>query len=196
MMTITAFLGFVVENAWLAVTKGYIDNRNMNLPFLLGYGIAIVGTYFLIGTPKDSPMLDRVTFLDTPFKRVVLYFLCSFVLVSLGEILLGTLVEKTCHIVWWNYSRIALHITKYTSVPTSTGFATIITFFMDKCFDPIMLKLSEMDYETSKKVSVVFLGLMVFDFLVNARKVYKNQDFNVTWKLELKKPQEDTEALV
>jgi hypothetical protein len=59
-----------------------------------------------------------------------------------------------------------------------------------------MLKLSEMDYETSKKVSVVFLGLMVFDFLVNARKVYKNQDFNVTWKLELKKPQEDTEALV
>jgi hypothetical protein len=59
-----------------------------------------------------------------------------------------------------------------------------------------MLKLSEMDYETSKKVSVVFLGLMVFDFLVNARKVYKNQDFNLTWKLELKKPQEDTEALV
>jgi uncharacterized membrane protein len=196
MMTITALLGFLVENAWLAVTKGYIDNRNMNLPFLLGYGVAIVGMFFLMGTPKDSPLLDRVTFLDTPFKRVVFYFLCSFVLVSLGEILLGTLVEKTCHIVWWNYTKIALHITKYTSVPTSSGFALIITFFMDKCFEPIMLKLSEMDYETSRRVSMVFLALMVFDFLVSARKIYKNQALNVTWKLELRKPQDDTQALV
>jgi uncharacterized membrane protein len=170
MMTIASFLGFLVENAWLAVTKGYIDNRNMNLPFLLGYGVAIVGMYLVLGTPTNSPLLDRVTYLDTPFKRVAFYYVCSFVLVSVGEITLGTFVEKTCHIVWWDYSRIALHFTKYTSVPTSTGFATIITFFMDKCFEPIMLKLSEMDCDTANRLSKTLLVLMIFDFLVNVRK--------------------------
>ena len=32
-----SFLGFCVENLWLAITKGYMDNRNMLFPFLFGY---------------------------------------------------------------------------------------------------------------------------------------------------------------
>ena len=35
MAAVVSFLGFVVENIWLAMTKGYINNRNMNAPFLL-----------------------------------------------------------------------------------------------------------------------------------------------------------------
>ena len=30
MAAVVSFLGFVVENIWLAMTKGYINNRNMN----------------------------------------------------------------------------------------------------------------------------------------------------------------------
>ena len=41
MATVVSFLGFVVENVWLAFTKGYIDNRNMALPFLLGSSYTI-----------------------------------------------------------------------------------------------------------------------------------------------------------
>lgn len=33
MAVLVSFLGFVVEDGWLALTKGYIDNRNMHLPF-------------------------------------------------------------------------------------------------------------------------------------------------------------------
>lgn len=40
MAAVVSFLGFVVENIWLAMTKGYINNRNMNAPFLQGYGLA------------------------------------------------------------------------------------------------------------------------------------------------------------
>lgn len=39
MMAIVSFLGFILENIWLMFTKGYIDNRNVGTPFLLGYGI-------------------------------------------------------------------------------------------------------------------------------------------------------------
>jgi hypothetical protein len=30
-----SFLGFCLENIWLLLRKGYVDNRNMSLPFLL-----------------------------------------------------------------------------------------------------------------------------------------------------------------
>ena len=47
MVALISFLGFLVENLWLALTKGYINNRNMNAPFLLGYGMLVVAMYFL-----------------------------------------------------------------------------------------------------------------------------------------------------
>ena len=46
---VISFLGFIVENVWLTATKGYIDNRNMCFPFLLGYGIAILLIFIILG---------------------------------------------------------------------------------------------------------------------------------------------------
>ena len=63
MAAVVSFLGFVVENIWLAMTKGYINNRNMNAPFLLGYGLLILFMYAVFGTPAalrmfaNSPIL-------------------------------------------------------------------------------------------------------------------------------------------
>ena len=51
-IAIISFLGYCVENIWLAVTQQYINNRNMYFPFLLGYGLAVVGIYLIVGTPK------------------------------------------------------------------------------------------------------------------------------------------------
>ena len=53
MAAFISLLGFILENLWLAVRKGYIDNRNMSLPFLLGYGVLVSGIYYTIGTPED-----------------------------------------------------------------------------------------------------------------------------------------------
>lgn len=196
MMTIVSFLGFLVENVWLAITKGYMDNRNMCLPFLFGYGVAIVGLFLILGTPENSHLFDKLPFLNTPLRRVVFYFTCSFLFVCVAEIILGTFVEKTCKIVLWNYSRFTLHITKYTSVPTSSGFALIITFFMDKCFSPIMNALSTIDYDTSKRISMVFLGLMVFDFIMNSIKMYRKKSFNTIWRIDLKSHNSEDEKII
>ena len=53
MIAVISFLGFILENVWLAFTKGFIDNRNMGAPFLLGYGLFVVAIYFVIGTPQN-----------------------------------------------------------------------------------------------------------------------------------------------
>lgn len=194
MITIVAFLGFLVENVWLLITKGYIDNRNMCLPFLLGYGVAIFLLFIMLGTPQNSAFFDKLPFLNTPLRRIIFYFLCSFFFVCVAEIILGTFIEKTCHIILWNYSRFTLHITKYTSIPTSSGFAFIITLFMDRIFTPIMEALSKIDYVTSKRVSLVLLGLMVFDFTVNSIKIYSRKSLNTLWKIELKHSQLEDES--
>lgn len=38
---ICSFIGWIIENLWIMLRFGYFDNRNMFLPFLLGYGMAI-----------------------------------------------------------------------------------------------------------------------------------------------------------
>ena len=46
---VVGLIGFCVENIWLAFSKGFMDNRSMCLPFLFGYGIAMIAVYVLFG---------------------------------------------------------------------------------------------------------------------------------------------------
>ena len=108
MAAVVSFLGFVVENIWLAMTKGYINNRNMNAPFLLGYGLLILFMYAVFGTPAAFKMFTKE---KVRWKRYLLYFLCSFVVVCIGEIVLGIAVEAPVsytHLKTWRCRRIIL----------------------------------------------------------------------------------------
>ncbi len=186
MVVIVSFLGFVVENVWLAITKGYINNRNMNAPFLLGYGLLVVCMYLVLGTPASMTGLRVVKKMKSAVAGYLLYFLCAFVIVSVGEIVLGTIVERMCHIEYWNYSNLLLHVTKYTSVPTSIAFAGMLTFFMGKCFAPLMGWISQMGGVCVQILSAVLLGILVWDFVVSFRHMIREKDFNMRWKISIK----------
>ena len=110
-----SFLGFCLENLWMLFRNKQMDNRNMNFPFLLGYGLAILLIYFVLGIPTKENVLG--------------FYITCFIGVSIGEILLGYTVEKLCHIHFWDYTSLPLHLTRYTSFFTSLGFAAIITVF-------------------------------------------------------------------
>ena len=177
-------LGWIVENAWLALTKGYIDNRNMHLPFLFGYGVASVMLFLIVGTPATMFLPFEVKKKET-FVRFVIYFLLMMVCVSVGEILLGTIVEKTCHFYYWDYSVIPLHITRYTSIPTSMGFALIITTFMDKCFVPLMNHLAAI--ETGRATFLAWtLGVaLTADFVFSFIKMHQLHGGLKLWRKNL-----------
>lgn len=185
LVAFVSFLGFLVENIWCGLVHGYFDNRNMRLPFLLGYGFFIAALYMLLGTPKQFFLLGRHEITASLTERTILYFFFVMLLVSLGEILLGTIVEKICHMEYWNYSWIPLHITKYTSIPTSIGFATIITFFMKNCLEPIMNMFSHLQPDILRIASILLMAAMCADYLVSISKMYKNQGENRIWKKEL-----------
>lgn len=181
MLTLISFLGFLLEDLWLAVTKGFIDNRNMRLPFLMGYGILVVGMYLILGTPENMTLWGKVPVNASKAEKFFIYFLCSMVIVSVGELILGHLVEKVCGFEYWNYNWIPLHITKYTSIPTSIGFAAIITSFMGACFEPIMGIISMMDAQDIKPLSIMLVAVLTADFIAGFRQMRRNRGLNIRW---------------
>lgn len=173
-MAVVSFLGFVVENVWLAMTKGYIDNRNMYAPFLVGYGMAILAIYFMFGTPGELTVFGKQTGLSRGRKKV-LYFLVVMLCVSLGEIVLGKIVEYTCHIYWWDYSNVPLHITRYTSIPTTILFSTMIVLFMDYIFVPLYNYFLSWNSRRLYIVAGVLMVIMLGDFVGAAYRMYKGK---------------------
>ncbi len=188
MTAIISFLGFTLENIWLAARKGYMDNRNMFAPFLLGYGFAVMGFYLLLGTPQNPR--TYVNTINGEIEnnvgiRIAAYFTITFVCVSLGEIILGKLIEKTCHIYLWDYTSIPLHITRYTSVPTSIGFTVIITIFMDCFFERIMDAIMRLDPTVSNILGASLMTVMLADFLFNAVRTMKTQSMMTSWRFDI-----------
>lgn len=180
---IVSFLGFVVENIWLAFTQGCINNRSMIFPFLVGHGIAIVLIYLILGTPNHPRLLGKKLALNSELKRILFYLGAVMICVSLGEILLGTLVEKVCGFEWWNYTRIPLHITKYTSIPTSLAFGLIITTFMKFFFEPLMTYFEGWNETALKVAAITLLVIMLGDFVYAAYTMFKKKGTVIRWQI-------------
>ncbi len=187
MIVITvSFLGFCVENIFIAINHGFIDNRNMIFPSLLGYGLAILAYYLLFGTPDKPEFLNREVTFATRWGSTLYCFIIAFIGVSIGEIALGYATEWICDITWWNYSKIPLHITKYTSVPTSLGFATLITFFMKYLFTPLLSFFSRIDTALLGFLSVTLLILLSLDMINSALYMLKTHSTLKLWRVEVK----------
>ena len=180
MILVCSFIGFLIENSWLAVTKGFIDNRNMHLPFLLGYGLSVVACYAVMGLPDNSPDIR--------------YFVGVFLFVSSGEIILGKTVELVCGFFYWDYTRLPLHVTRYTSVFTSLGFAAAITFFMRSVFPNIMEISAFLDMESFHNFEAFALIVITVDFLASFSKMHKRHGLFELWRINLRHTGESENA--
>ena len=181
---IISFLGFAVENVWLAVTKRYIDNRNMSLPFLLGYGLFVIGFVLVIGTPDDI-LIPRLNMTSDKIK-VLIYFIIAFTVICFGEIALGMFTEKYFGFSYWDYSRIPLHITKYTSVPTSIGFAALFTLFMKRCISPLWGMIIRIPAYINIPAAVIAAAVLPTDFIRSFRRMHRNRKPNIIWQLNIR----------
>lgn len=183
-IAVVSLLGFITENVWISLTKGFMDNRNMYFPFLLGYGLAVVALFLLFGTPLHPHFLAYELSIESSLARSMYYLLMMALCVSIGEILLGNLVEKTCGIIWWNYTELPLHIGKYTSVPTSLGFASLITIFMRFCFEPLYTFCLTRSYHVVAILGSSLFVLMLADFIHSAWYMTKNRRLMQRWTID------------
>ncbi len=187
LIAVVSFLGFAVENLWMAATKGYMDNRNMTLPFLLGYGLAVAALFLLFGTPGKMRLGSYILPFKSKAVSVFFYFLAVMLCISVGEIVLGTLVEKVCGIVWWDYTDLPLHITKYTSLFTSMGFTAIIVLFMEFAATALFRFFSSWNIVGLGICSCTLMLLMTVDFVHSAYLMYRDKKLLLTRVRETKK---------
>lgn len=182
MITVISFIGFCVEDIWMIFRYGILDNRNMYLPFLLGYGLLVVAIYYIFGTPRKT--FNKIE-IKKPFNYIVYFLICAFI-VSIGELLLGITVEKLLGYSYWDYSTIPFHITKYTSIPTSIGFGLIITLFMNFTYEPIRIKISKIVNKIPVIVIILILIVLLIDFVLSFRTMYLNNGRNIVWLIRFR----------
>ena len=183
MISIVSFLGFVLENVWIYFSKGYIDNRNMILPFIFGYGLTIAAIFLVFGTPDNMRIFSYSLDINNKKTSYSLYFMVVMIIISIGEIIIGKFIEKTCHLYWWDYSRLPLHITRYTSVITSVVLSLFIMLFINKMFIPIYNWLLTRNKILLMLLSTVLIVLMILDISHTFYYMYNNNELLIIWRI-------------
>ena len=187
-IVLVSFLGFIVENVFISFFSGKMDNRNMVLPFLLGYGLSILALYKLFGTPSNPLFFSKEIIFSSTYLSTAYYLVVTFLCVSIGELILGHLVEWICGIQWWNYTAIPWHITRYTSVPTSTIFSLLITVFMKYFFNNLLNSFSKLNTQVLSILSISLILLLSVDFIHSGIYMFKHHSTLKLWNIEFEKP--------
>ena len=180
-----SFLGHLVENICCLVDLGFMDNRSMVLPFLAGYGMGIGVLYLVFDTPDQMRFFRKELKIKNIWVKRLIYFLIAFVLISIMEIIIGTAAEKFCNFLWWDYSRFPLHFTKFTSVPTSTGFGILVLLFMDKLFWKLHDLFLKWNSKPLKVIAVVLTVLVILDFFYSSWLLYTTQGLIIRWRITI-----------
>ena len=184
-VVVVSFLGYLVENIFLLFKCGFCNNRGMIFPFLLGYGFAILFVYIMFGTP-DKPQFFGYKIRNN-INRSLQYYIFLALTVGIGEILLGTSVEMFTGIVWWDYTSIPLHITKYTSVPTTAAFALMIFTFMKFFFKPVCGIADYLAKKKKLKILYITFALIIVDFIFSSIYMIKHGAFIELWHRNIEK---------
>lgn len=182
---LVSFLGFCFEDLWLAVSQQYMDNRNMGLPFLLGYGLAILAIFALFGTPRELRFLKWKMNVSRLWVRRLIYFFIAAACVTVGELVLGNFVEMTSGFAWWDYRMIPLHITRYTALPTSAVFGGMILLFMDFLFIPIYRFFCRWNPVVLRIVAVGMSLILLADYSYHMVLMYIEGHGARRWRINL-----------
>ncbi len=181
---VMSFIGFCVEDIWCGLMLGFIDNRNMMLPFLLGYGIGVVAMYLIFGTPTEPKLFGFKVSLGNKALNILLYFVISFFCVTVVEIALGTFVETYFDITWWEYTTLPLNMTKFSCVPISFAYGALVTAFMGICFKPIYRATMKIDICVLAPLALTLTVLLVADLINSGIIMYNTADFVEYWRIE------------
>ena len=124
---IYAFIGWVVEVSYHAVTKGKFINRGFLAgPYCPIYGFGAISViYFLT---------------DIAEKNKLVLFLGSMFIATLIEFVAGFLLEKIFHERWWDYSDRKLNIGGYVCLEFSVIWG-MFCFLLYEAVHPLIEKL-------------------------------------------------------
>lgn len=91
-----SFLGWCVEVAYQAVSKGIVVNRGfLNGPVCPIYGFGVLAVFFLLQMTGDGPFYEQ---------NALKVFIFGVILATAVELFGGWILDKAFHARWWDYS--------------------------------------------------------------------------------------------
>ena len=187
---LAAFLGWWVENIFRLVSAGVFDSRHQLLPFLGAYGFGIFVMFFVFGTPSEMRLLKKRILPARTKKnhvlRGVIYCALLFSLILFGEMGMGLLFEKAFGVKAWNYTSIPLHITQYTSIPTTAAFTAGIFLLMQFVFPRAVKLIDRIPDRTAFLLALVLGVLIAADWLIMIVSGLVNGSFPEYWSFKIR----------
>lgn len=151
-----SILGFILE-----VTFKLIFNFNLHSGILFGpycpvYGFGITIIYFIF------EKIDKKIKFKTIIK-ILIFFIISFLLLSIFEFIGGYTIEFLFHKVFWNYEQHFLNIGKYVSIDMSLlwSIGALLAYFYLKP------KTDRLYFKTNKKIIKISLLIIILDLIIS-----------------------------
>ncbi len=185
-----AMIGWLVENIFRVIDIGVIDCRFHLLPFISPYGLAVFALHLVIGDPTHFSFFGHDMFKEKTLKTQVLSgvfaFLTIFAVVFFGEMGVGAAWDVLFGVELWDYSMYPLHVTQYTSVPTTLAFAAGTWLLFRFAYIPALHFLQKkMPYRVAKILTLTLGVAIVLDTVFMGIYIGIFHESPMYWNLQL-----------
>ncbi len=161
-----AFLGWLLENSFRLFRNGVVDSRFNILPFIAPYMLLPFLFHIIFGDANHIRIFK--CFQKSDRKTVILSNVVSYLLLCLGvfvlEFIIGNMWDVFFGVTLWNYSKLPLNFTKFTSPITTFGFGFFAYVLLKFVMPPALRFLrSKVSFKTAKWVSLILGTLIILD---------------------------------
>ena len=154
---IYSFLGFLFENFFAFVSNSNFNSGVLYGPWTFIYGIAI---FILMALNRFLNKYIK----NNNWLKVFLFFIGATIFMTLIEFSGGMLIEMFFHVVYWDYTNLALNYGYYISLETSLGWGLFATF-VNYLLTPF---LSIFAKKIPWYVTILFITLFLVDIFITA----------------------------
>lgn len=150
-----SILGFILEIVFKLSFNFKSHSGILFGPYCPVYGFGVIFIFYLFEKIENKYRFNT-------FIKYFLFFILSFLILSIFELIGGYLIEILFHKTFWDYSRYPLNIGKYVTVEMSFMWAigSIITYKIIKpFFDKIYFKIN-------KKIIITCFIIMIIDSII------------------------------
>jgi uncharacterized membrane protein len=154
-----SFLGWCVEVAYQAVSKGLVVNRGfLNGPVCPIYGFGVLAVFFLLQMTGDGPFYEQ---------NALKVFVFGVILATAVELFGGWILDKAFHARWWDYSDRPFNLHGYICLQFSIIWGMSILLVVRAVY-PMLSRILDMIPQNIGWILIgIFCVIYIADFAVS-----------------------------
>ena len=176
-----SFLGWTVEKMFFLIFYGAnVDRGFLTLPFCPIYGFSLVGTYYLLGTPKTFRKRLFVYYENYSDKRLVtektaavfLYYIFACLTATFAELTVGFVSKYYFNVLLWDYSVQQFNLCGLICLKFALIWGVLITCFMIFIWENLIKFTGRIPKIFITAANFVIIAAMITDYVICLVKLF------------------------